>query len=258
MSIAEDGTTIRGQDPSEIETPRQLTIREALSELLQLRETTLDLIPVLERFNPDHVHWKEERDESGNIIFDPSPELYRWLKRTGLPQFVTMKLLAGRTIPIYEASRKLYEGFFRHHGIEGEILPYQDSEALLDYHTGARINPHPNGPLWPARKATGLFPEIDFRIRLDAPKSPKDLRQQVAANVYILVNTTKVGEKNFKPHLLGYWGKVDEWVPITNGEGFLRRVDEWSREIGITGGTQDIFVLPQDQALITTLLQARI
>lgn len=243
------------------ESEQTLGAQEAIEQLLQLRGHVLDLIPVLTRFNPDHVHWKKPDDipQEGTKQFDPGQDLYRWLLTRGFGAFLKQKLHPDPNVSFKEASRRLYEQYFRHYGIEGEIGVFADY-ALLDYTTGARIDPHPHGAHWPAHNVVRLFPEVDFRIGFDCPAVSDELRGFVSERVYVLVNTSKVDDRRYRPHLLGYWGGEEEtdWINIKRKGTYLQKIDTWLRRNGVPQGMNGLVVVARDQSLIRALLEARV
>lgn len=235
--------------------PQPWNISQTLKQLLGLQKTQIDLTHVLRKFNPDHVHWKDSGD------FSPGPDLRRWLRTRGIIHFGRQKFFPDRTISAQETSRRLYTRYFRDYGIKGEIEVYPHSTALLDYHTGAKINPHPNGLLWPAESVVKLFPEVDFRIGVDCQGVSENVAMAVNEKVFILVNTSKSEGGRYRPHLLGYWGEEgeDKWMNILqrNKDEFLRRTDSWLKENGVTNGIDSLVVSGKNQVLAQTLLGAR-
>ena len=116
-----------------------ITAQKAVEQLTGIRGYDLDLASVLRRFNPHHVHWKEYPGK-----YNPGKDLYKWLKTTGLPYFLAAKL-KGHGTP-KETSHWLYEKYFGAQGIHGDIQV--SGQALLDYHTGVRIDSRPQDSQW--------------------------------------------------------------------------------------------------------------
>lgn len=230
---------------------RPLYVEEAVGKLIQIRGREINLVPVLQKFHPDHVHWKEEP-----WGFQTKPELYRWLFTWGLPHFAKQKLNPSKEMSPQESSKVLYEKFFGHHGITGKIeVP---GEGLLDYHTGVRIDPIEGSHLWPARSVIRLFPEVDFEVGLDYPEADEGIRKKVQEEAFILLNTTKVGRERYKPHLLGYPLEGDKPKSLVHGQGYLRRLDDWLRHQGLEKGIQGVAVADESKRLIETFMEARV
>lgn len=246
-------TTEHASSTDEREIGVPLTAEQAVGQLTGVRGYDLDLAIVLRRFNPHHVHWKEYPGK-----YDPGVDLKKWLTTFGLPFFLHAR--AARRGNPRETSRKLFERYFKAHGISGDIQV--SGEGFLDYHTGVRIDPRPEDPQWRAYSAVSLFPEIDFRIGFDAPEASDPVRREVQDQMYVLLNTSRVvGETQYRPHLLGYPLNPDSTIEeqvITTGRGYLRRTDIWLRQQGLSGGIQGVIVTPESQRLMHTALMARV
>ncbi len=229
---------------------RAISAEEGIAKLLQIRGNDLGLAPVLQRFNPDHAHWKEEP-----WGFQTGPDLYRWLFTWGLPHFIGLKLNLDKAVSVAEASRRLYEKYFNHYGISGDIEV--SGEGLLDYHTGVRIDPLPNSPLWPAKNVVKLFPEVDFLVGFDYPEADSITRQKIQAEAYILLNTTKAGAESYRPHLIGYPLRDENVVPLTHGQGYRARLDTWLQDLGLTRGINGLVINDRSAQLIAAFLEAK-
>ena len=244
---------IQGLEGASAESRQPLPAQAAIEQLAGVRGYDLDLVTVLRRFNPHHVHWKEYEGK-----YDPGTDLYKWLKTFGLPYFLRAKLPGNRSPQ--ETSQWLYEKYFGHQGIKGDIQV--SGEGLLDYHTGVRIDPRPKDPRWPAYAAVRLFPEIDFRIGFDAPQAATPVREAVQSEMYVLLNTSRVVDRTqYRPHLLGYplnAGRTIQEQIITKGKGYLKRTDTWLKEHGLSEGIEGVVATPVSQRLIQAALLARV
>lgn len=230
---------------------KPIGVEEIVSQLVQVRGREINLAQVLQRFNPDHIHWKEE--EWG---FETRPDLYKWLYTRGLPHFLRQKLTPNKDISLPEVSRRLYERYFGHHGIYGEIEV--SGEGLLDYHTGVKIEPTPTSSLWPAQNVVKLFPEVDFRVQFDYPGADPKARELIQEEAFILLNTTKIGRERYKPHLLGYPLEGGRVVSLVHGRGYLNRLDLWLQNQGLTIGIQGLVATDHSRQLVEAFLEARL
>lgn len=238
-----------------IEALRGITHREewkaekTLEKLMLLQGQTVNLMPVLQRNIPGHLHY----------IPDSHPDQQQE------PELLRSAVLAACGTDI----EKLYEDYFKQQGIEASwIVNIRNEDApnpgILVI---PQIDPAGVAKIWPPEKTIALFTMIDFRmhfkIRRDTDMQARShLSYQQLASESVTLNTTKVEGNLYEIDITNnrvssYKGKDEDALRQFIQMAIEKQADR--RGLRDEEWNPDKFVLERRaQRLITDLMAARV
>ncbi len=221
------------------------TVEETLDKLISLQGQTVNLSSILQKHEPNHVHyranWHPDQPQ------EPAP------LRSALLSIPNHRVKSRQI-------QHLYENYFRELGMESHVTAMfydnPDYEILVEPDSqGDKVKS------WPTKKTLAFFPWVDFSINFSLSSAIKEQarRKLDGFDLAITLNTTKTEGGLYQ-------------IDIPTNEDELRDEDTWrqylqkdiifhSRARGLPDGEWDTnsFVIERgSQRLLTDLLAARV
>ena len=197
------------------------TGREGISKLLELQGQTVNLLPVLNRYSADHVHWFPQ-----TRLLEPTVSVFE-LEHLCV-NFIEQNGIAGTPDPLYSV--------------------YSSSDILA---AGIGVEPQDH---WPAGK-TLLFPWVDFQVKFRLSDKATEVASPfiVPYQSVINVNTARVEGSLYEIDIaLG--------GPVPRDEQALIRIAEYGlkKMLGVRDRIDALVISEDSQQLVEALLAGRV